>query len=89
MFHASGVAFASSLDQIGPITRDVTDCANVLNSIVAHDELDSTSLDIPKVDYTKALTGDIRGMKIGIAADYIQDGINEDVKSFPVRRGNL
>jgi aspartyl-tRNA(Asn)/glutamyl-tRNA(Gln) amidotransferase subunit A len=74
------VAFASSLDQIGPITRDVTDCANVLNSIVAHDELDSTSLDIPKVDYTKALTGDIRGMKIGIAADYIQDGINEDVK---------
>ncbi len=75
------VAFASSLDQIGPLTKDVTDSAMVLNLIAGHDKMDSTSIDIPKEDYTKALINDVKGMKIGIPNDYIGDGINEDVKN--------
>lgn len=74
------VAFASSLDQIGPITKDVTDSAILLNLIVGHDENDSTSIDIPKKDYTKALTGDVKGLKIGVPKEFFGDGINEEVK---------
>ena len=75
------VAFASSLDQIGPLTKDVTDSAMVLNLIAGHDKMDSTSINIPKEDYTKALVNDVKGMKIGIPNDYIGEGINEDVKN--------
>ena len=75
------VAFASSLDQIGPITKDVTDSAILLNIIAGHDEKDSTSMDIPKKDYTKALVNDVKGMKIGIPKEYIGEGINEEVKN--------
>ena len=74
------VAFASSLDQIGPLTKDVTDSAMVLNLIAGHDSMDSTSMNIPKEDYTKALINDVKGMKIGIPNDYVGEGINEDVK---------
>jgi len=74
------VAFASSLDQIGPLTKDVTDCALVLNAITGHDPMDSTSADIDYPDYTKALVNDIKGMKIGIPREYIGEGINEEVK---------
>ena len=75
------VAFASSLDQIGPLTKDVTDSAMVLNLIAGHDKMDSTSINIPKEDYTKELVNDVKGMKIGIPNDYIGEGINEDVKN--------
>lgn len=75
------VAFASSLDQIGPLTKDVTDSAMVLNLISGHDNMDSTSIHIPKEDYTKALVNDVKGMKIGIPNDYIGEGINEEVKT--------
>lgn len=75
------VAFASSLDQIGPLTKDVTDCASVLNTIVGHDSMDSTSLNLPKKDYRKSLVNDVKGMKIGVATDYMQDGVNEEVKN--------
>ena len=75
------VAFASSLDQIGPITKDITDAAILLNIISGHDEHDSTSLDIEKKDYTKALVNDVKGMRIGIPKEYIADGINEEVKN--------
>ena len=75
------VAFASSLDQIGPLTKDVTDSAMVLNLIAGHDKMDSTSINIPKEEYTKALVNDVKGMKIGIPNDYIGEGINEDVKN--------
>lgn len=75
------VAFASSLDQIGPLTKDVTDSAMVLNLIADHDSMDSTSINIPKEDYTKALVNDVKGMKIGIPTDYIGEGINEEVKN--------
>lgn len=74
------VAFASSLDQIGPLTKDVTDCALVLNAIAGHDKLDSTSIDISYPDYTKALVNDIKGLKIGIPKEYIGEGINPEVK---------
>ena len=74
------VAFASSLDQIGPITKDVRDAAMLLNIIAGHDERDSTSYDIPKKDFTKALKNDVKGLKIGIPKEYFGEGINEEVK---------
>ena len=74
------VAFASSLDQIGPITKDVEDAAMLLNIIAGHDEKDSTSVNIDKKDYTKALVKDVKGLKIGVPKEYFGDGINEEVK---------
>lgn len=74
------VAFASSLDQIGPITKDVRDSAILLNIIAGHDEKDSTSVDMPKKDYEKALTGDIKGLKIGVPKEFFGEGINKEVK---------
>lgn len=74
------VAFASSLDQIGPITKDVTDCALVLNSIAGHDEKDSTSVRKESEDYTSYLERNIRGMKIGIVKEYLGDGLQQEVR---------
>ena len=74
------VAFASSLDQIGPITKDVTDSAMLLNIISGHDEKDTTSCEVNKKDYTKALINDVKGMRIGIPKEYIGEGVNEEVK---------
>lgn len=74
------VAFASSLDQIGPITKDVTDLALLLNLLAGHDEKDSTSMNVEKKDYTKALINDVKRMKIGLPKEYIGEGINEEVK---------
>ena len=75
------VAFASSLDQIGPITKDVTDAAMLLNVIAGHDEKDSTSMDIEVKDYTKALVENVKGMRIGLPKEYLGEGINEEVKN--------
>lgn len=74
------VAFASSLDQIGPITKDVEDSAILLNMIAGHDEKDSTSMDLEKKDYTKALKNDVKGLKIGIPKEWYGEGLNEEVK---------
>lgn len=74
------VAFASSLDQIGPITKDVTDSAMLLNIIAGHDEKDSTTMDFDKKDYTKSLVNDVKGLRIGIPKEYIGEGVNEEVK---------
>lgn len=74
------IAFASSLDQIGPITKDVEDCALLLNLIAGHDELDSTSANIPVPDFTKALTRDIKNLKIAIPKEYFIEGIDPEVK---------
>ena len=74
------VAFASSLDQIGPLTKDVTDSAMLLNLIAGHDPKDSTSIDTPKKDYTKALVNDVKGMKIGLPKEYIGEGTDPEVK---------
>ena len=75
------VAFASSLDQIGPITKDVTDAALVLNTICGHDSMDSTSLDVEVPDFTKALVADVKGMRIGLPKEYFGAGIDEKVKA--------
>ena len=74
------VAFASSLDQIGPITKDVQDAAMLLNLIAGHDEKDTTSSDVEKVDYIKALKNDVKGLKIGVPKEFFGEGINEEVK---------
>ncbi|MDD3374949.1 MAG: Asp-tRNA(Asn)/Glu-tRNA(Gln) amidotransferase subunit GatA [Candidatus Omnitrophica bacterium] len=74
------IAFASSLDQIGPLTKDVEDSALLLNLIAGHDEMDSTSANLPVPDYTKALTGDIKNLKIGIPKEYFVEGIDPEVK---------
>lgn len=74
------VAFASSLDQIGPLTKDVTDSAMLLNLIAGHDEKDSTSVEVEEKDYTKALVNDVKGMRIGLPKEYLGEGINEEVR---------
>lgn len=74
------IAFASSLDQAGPLTRSVEDAAIILNIISGRDELDSTSVDVPVPDFTKNLNGDIKGMKIGIPKEYFVDGMDNDVE---------
>ena len=71
------VAFASSLDQIGPLTRDVTDCALVLNAVAGNDPRDSTSLPVQYQDYTVGLTGDIKGIRLGVPEEYFVDGMEE------------
>ena len=74
------VAFASSLDQVGPITKDVTDSAILLNIIAGHDEKDSTSYNREKEDYTKNLNKSIKGLKIGVPKEFFGEGINKEVK---------
>ena len=74
------VAFASSLDQIGPITKDVKDSAILLNIIAGKDPKDATSVDIEKKDYVKALKNDVKGLRIGVPKEFFKEGINEEVK---------
>lgn len=74
------VAFASSLDQIGPLTKDVEDTALMLNAIAGHDTMDSTSVDIKYPDYTKALVNDVKGMTIGIPTEFFSKGLNSEIK---------
>ena len=75
------VAYASSLDQIGPITLDVTDCAHVLNVIAGHDEMDSTSSTASVPDFTKSLINDIKGLKIGLPKEYFVEGMDFEVET--------
>ncbi len=75
-------AFASSLDQAGPITRTVRDAAIMLRSMAGHDPKDSTSVDIALPDFEAALTGDIRGMKIGIPKEYRMDGMKAEIETL-------
>ena len=74
------IAYGSSLDQIGPLAKDVTDCATVLEIIGTHDSKDSTSVDRADTDFTAALVNDVKGMKIGIPRDYFGEGIEPEVK---------
>jgi aspartyl-tRNA(Asn)/glutamyl-tRNA(Gln) amidotransferase subunit A len=74
------VAFASSLDQIGPLTKDVTDCALVMNVIAGYDSRDSTSVLYPVPDYTQQLIPDIKGLKIGIPREYLVEGVQDQVQ---------
>ena len=78
------IAYGSSLDQVGPLTKDVTDCATVMEAIASHDTKDSTSIDRAAIekdtDFTSALIEDVKGMKIGIPRDYFGDGLDSEVK---------
>lgn len=74
------VAYGSSLDQIGPIAKDVTDCATILEAIASYDPKDSTSIVREKYDFTSALVEDVGGMKIGIPKDYFRDGLDKEVR---------
>ena len=74
------IAFASSLDQIGPVTRDVTDAAIVMNAITGHDVKDSTSIPGDRPDYTKALVNDVKNIKIGVPKEYYGEGLNAEVR---------
>ncbi|MCX5677777.1 MAG: Asp-tRNA(Asn)/Glu-tRNA(Gln) amidotransferase subunit GatA [Candidatus Omnitrophica bacterium] len=75
------IAFASSLDQIGPITKDVEDSALLLSVIAGYDEMDSTSVDIPVPDYAKSLVKDVKGLRIGVPKEYFVKGIDEEVEA--------
>ena len=75
------VAFASSLDQIGPLTQDVTDCALVLNAIAGYDSRDSTSAPYPTPDYTRCLTTDLKGLRIGVPKEYFVEGMQAEVET--------
>lgn len=74
------IAYGSSLDQIGPVARDVTDCAAILEILASHDEKDSTSLLRKDCDFTEALKDDVKGMRIGIPADYLSEGLDPEIK---------
>lgn len=75
------VAFASSLDQIGPFSKDVRDTATLLKVISGHDRRDSTSVNQPVPDYTKALDGNIKGLRLGLPKEYMIDGLSPEVKA--------
>ncbi len=75
------IAYASSLDQVGPLTRDVADCAVMLEALAGHDPKDSTSVDTPVPDYTSALKRGVKGLKIGLPKEYFIAGLDPDVQS--------
>ena len=74
------IAYASSLDQVGPVTRDVADCAVMLGAVAGYDPKDSTSVNLPVPDYTKALVNDVKGLKIGLPKEYFIPGLDPAVK---------
>jgi aspartyl-tRNA(Asn)/glutamyl-tRNA(Gln) amidotransferase subunit A len=74
------VAYGSSLDQIGPVAKDVSDCAAILEVIASYDKKDSTSVKREDCDFTSALVDDVKGMRIGIPRDYLGEGLDEEVK---------
>ena len=76
------VAFASSLDQAGPMARTVRDCAIMLKSMASHDPMDSTSVDIPVPDYEAAMTGNIKGLRVGIPKEYRIDGMPAEIEAL-------
>ncbi|MCB9770809.1 MAG: Asp-tRNA(Asn)/Glu-tRNA(Gln) amidotransferase subunit GatA [Candidatus Omnitrophica bacterium] len=75
------IAFASSLDQIGPFAQTVEDCAMLMNVIAGHDPMDGTSLDRPVPDYLKGLEGDLKGVKVGVPKEYFIEGLNSEVRA--------
>jgi len=74
------VAFASSLDQIGPLTKDVTDCALMMNAIAGHDPLDSTSADVARPDFTRGVGRGVRGLRVGVPREYFIPGMDRSVE---------
>jgi aspartyl-tRNA(Asn)/glutamyl-tRNA(Gln) amidotransferase subunit A len=83
------IAYGSSLDQIGPLAKDVTDCAAILEAITSHDEKDSTSVERQDADFTAALVDDVKGMRIGIPNDYFGEGLDAEVKAAVLKAAEL
>lgn len=83
------IAYGSSLDQIGPVAKDVTDCATILEIISGHDAKDSTSVSRDSYDFTSALTDDVKGMKIGIPKDYFGEGLDSEVKEAVLKAAKV
>lgn len=83
------IAYGSSLDQIGPIAKDVTDCAAILETISSYDVKDSTSMKRNDLDFTSALADDVKGMRIGIPKEYIGEGLNPQVKAAILNAANV
>ena len=83
------IAYGSSLDQIGPIAKDVSDCAAILEAISSHDLKDSTSMDRKDRDFTSALVDDVKGMKIGIPSGYFGEGLDEEVKTAILKAADI
>lgn len=83
------IAYGSSLDQIGPLAKDVTDCATILEVISSHDKKDSTSVAREDTDFTAALVDDVKGMRIGIPNDYFGEGLDEEVKTAVLEAAKL
>ena len=83
------IAYGSSLDQIGPVARDVADCAAILETIASYDKKDSTSVQRESYDFTAALVDDVKDMKIGIPRDYLGEGLEPEVKSAVLRAAKV
>ncbi len=83
------IAYGSSLDQIGPLTKDVKDCAAVLTALASHDTKDSTSVFRDDTDFTAALTEDVKGMRIGIPNDYLGEGLDDEVRTAVLRAAEV
>ena len=83
------IAYGSSLDQIGPLGKDVRDCATILNVIAGNDIKDSTSAHLPVTDYTKGLIHDVKGLKIGIPKDYFDEGLDNEVKDAVLKAAGV
>ena len=83
------IAYGSSLDQIGPVAKDVSDCAAILEAISSHDLKDSTSMDRTDCDFTSALKDDVKGMKIGIPSSYFGEGLDEKVRAAILKAADI
>ena len=83
------IAYGSSLDQIGPLCKDVTDCATIMEVIASHDLKDSTSVERDDTDFTSALVDDVKGMKIGIPRDYFGEGLDPEVKAAVLKAAEV
>ena len=83
------IAYGSSLDQIGPLTKDVADCAAVLTALASHDPKDSTSVSREDTDFTAALMEDVEGMRIGIPNDYLGEGLDDEVRAAVLRAAEV
>lgn len=83
------IAYGSSLDQIGPLTKDVADCAAVLTALASHDRKDSTSVSREDTDFTAALVEDVKGLRIGIPGDYLGEGLDDEVRTAVLQAADV
>ncbi|MDF2889100.1 MAG: glutamyl-tRNA(Gln) amidotransferase, subunit, partial [Lacrimispora sp.] len=83
------IAYGSSLDQIGPVAKDVTDCAAILEVLASHDEMDSTSVQREDYEFSRYLTGEVKGLKVGIPADYMGEGLDPEVKEAVLKAAKV